>query len=224
MPDALTVTKVAGEKFSRVIVTLRDGTVCALRGTDGEILWKKSDAGAASAATMAEPKAPSLLYLTSKNGTVSAVDPTTGDTRASTKVSGGAQAHATRIANGLVLISCGEAGIVALDPETLRERWRSPAGESVSRAAAVGDVGRGSPAVVVCTDSGDLLLLDFETGALISKEPLAEGQQVVPYGAPSLLPAKNGQPAKIFVTCSAEETPVPPASMLLTKTIRPTPK
>jgi outer membrane protein assembly factor BamB len=217
LPDALTVTKVAGEKFARVIVTQRDGTVCALRGTDGEILWQNKEL---HAATPAEANGQSLIYVASEDGTVSAVDPGTGKIRASTKISGVAETRALRVANGFVLVSCGATGIVALDLETLRERWRSPAGESVSTATAVGDVGGGSPAVVACTDSGDLLVLDFETGALISREPLAEGQPAVPHGSLSLLPAKNGQPAKVFVTCSPKEAPVPPAAMLLTKTIR----
>jgi outer membrane protein assembly factor BamB len=220
LPDALAVTKVAGEKFARVIVALRNGTVCALRGSDGEILWQNSNADAESLAIGAEGDGRALIYVASKDGTVSALDPITGETRASTKIAEGAQTHAIRFADGLLLVSCGQAGMVALESESLRERWRSPAGESVSTLAAVGDVGRGSPAVVVCTDSGVLLLLDFKTGALISNEPLAEGQQVVPHGAPSLLPAKNGQPAKVFVTCSNQETPTPPPSMLLTKTIR----
>jgi outer membrane protein assembly factor BamB len=217
LPDALAVTKVAGEKFARVIVTQRDGTVCALRGTDGEILWQNKEL---RAVTPAEANGQSLIYVASEDGTVSAVDPGTGKIRASTKISGVAETRALRVANGFVLVSCGATGIVALDLETLRERWRSPAGESVSTATAVGDVGGGSPAVVACTDSGDLLVLDFVTGALISREPLAEGQPAVPHGSLSLLPAKNGQPAKVFVTCSPKEAPVPPASMLLTKTIR----
>lgn len=220
MPDALASVKVAGEKCSRIIVRSRDGTVCALRGSDGEVLWQNTELRAAGVTTVAETNDRSLIYVASEDGTVNAVDPTTGKTRVNTKVSGTARAHVIRWANGLVLVSGGQAGIVALDGESLRERWRSPAGESVSTTAAVGDVGRGSPAVVVCTDSGDLILLDFETGALISKEPLVEGQTVIPHGAPALLPAKNGQPAKVFVTCSPKEAPVPPASMLLTKTIR----
>lgn len=220
MPVALAVTRVAGEEFSRVIAVLRDGTVCALRGTDGEILWRRSDAGAGSAATVAEPTGPSLIYIGSKDGTVSALDSLTGNTRVSAKISEVTQMPATRIAKGLVLISCAEAGLVALDVGTLGERWRSPPGESVSAAATVGDVGRASPAVVFCTDSGDVLVLDIETGALLSKEALAAGQAVVPYGAPSLLPAKNGRPAKVVVACAPKEAPVPPGSMLLTKTIR----
>lgn len=224
LPDALAVQKVAGETFSRVIVTLRNGFVVALRGSDGEIVWKNSEAGAEGAATIAEANGQTSIYVTSKDGTVSALDATTGETRTRTKIPGVAQTHAARIGatdkgNSLLLISCGPAGIVALDLETLRERWRSPAGESVSTPAPAGDVGSGSPAVVACTDSGDLLLLDFETGALISKEPLAEGQQVIPHGAPQLLPAKDGRAAKIFVTCSNKETPTPPAAMLLTRTI-----
>lgn len=217
MPDAFAVMKVAGEKFARVIVTLRDGTVCALRGTDGEILWQNKELRAVA---VAEANDESLIYVASEDGTVSAIDPGTGAIRVSTKIAELAETHALRVANGLVLISGGAAGIVALDPKTLGERWRTPAGESVSTAAAVGDVGRGAPAIMACTDSGDLLLLDSETGALISKEPLAEGQSVVPHGAPSLLPAKNGDPAKVFVACSMKEAPIPPASMLLTKTIR----
>jgi len=217
MPNAVVVTKLAGEAFSRVIVTLRDGTVCALRGSDGEILWQNKEL---RAATAAEVNGQSLIYVASQDGTVSSVDPTTGKTRVAAKISEAAPLNSLRVANGLVLVSCGAAGIVALDPETLRERWRSPAGEPVSTAAAVGDAGRGSPTVIICTDAGDLMLLDFETGALISKEPLAEGQSVIPHGSLSLLPAKNGQPAKVFVTCSPNEAQIPPAPMLLTKTIR----
>jgi outer membrane protein assembly factor BamB len=217
MPDALAVTKLGGETFSRVIVTLRDGTICALRGSDGEILWQNKEL---RAATAAEVNGQSLIYVASQDGTVSGVDPATGKTRGSTKISEAAPPNSLRVANGLVLVSCGAAGIVALDSETLGERWRSPTGQPVSTAAAVGDVGRGSPTVIICTDSGDLMLLDFETGALISKEPLAEGQSVIPHGSLSLLPARNGQPAKVFVTCSPKEAPIPPASMLLTKTIR----
>ncbi|MEY2520243.1 MAG: eukaryotic-like serine/threonine-protein kinase [Verrucomicrobiota bacterium] len=225
VPLALAVMKIAGEKFGRVIVTLGDGTVCALRGIDGEPIWKNNEGGEKSGTIVAEVNGRSLIFATSRNGMVRALDPSTGETRTSTKIDGAVETHGTRIAEknkgeALLLISCGEAGIVALDPETLRERWRSPEGESVSTPMAIGDVGNGSAVVVAVTDSGDLLILNLETGALISKEPLAEGQQVIPSGAPLLLAAKNGQPAKVFVTCSNKEAPTPPGSMLLTKTIR----
>jgi outer membrane protein assembly factor BamB len=220
MPDALEIVRVAGERFSRIIVRLRNGTVCALRGSDGEVLWQNPELRAAGVATVAEANDRSLIYVASEEGTVTAVDPMSGKTLVTTKVSGLAGAHAIRLANGLVLVSGGQAGIVALEGETLRERWRSSAGESISTPMAVGDVGDRSPAVVVCTDSGDLLILNLETGTLISKDALSEGQPVVPQGAPALLPAKNGHLAKVFVTCSPKEAPVPPASMLLTKTIR----
>src|SRR5207302_4520968 len=38
-PCALAVARFAGEKSARVFVTLRDGTLCALRGSDGVLLW-----------------------------------------------------------------------------------------------------------------------------------------------------------------------------------------
>jgi outer membrane protein assembly factor BamB len=224
LPHALAVTKIAGENFARVIVTLRDGTVCALRGSDGEPLWKNAEADADSVTTVAEMNGRSLIFSASTNGTIRSLDPKTGETRTSAKIPGVTHAHGMRVAvrsqqSAVLLISGAEAGIVALDAETLQERWRSPSGESISTPATVGDLG-GPPAVVACTDSGNLLILNFETGALISKEPLADGPQVNPYGAPSLLAARNGQSAKLFVTFSVKAAPIPPAAMLLTKTIR----
>lgn len=224
-PDALAVIKIASEKFARVIVTLRDGTVCALRGSDGEPLWRNSEAGANSAAAVADAKGESLLFVASKDGTIRALDPNTGETRASAQIPGVAHPRGPLVAvkdkgSTLLLVSCGEAGIVALNADTLRERWRSPAGESISVQAVAGDLGDQSPSVVACTDSGNILILNLETGALISKEPLGEGRRLVPYGAPSLLMSKDGKSAKFFITCSDEGAPIPPAAMLMTKTIR----
>jgi outer membrane protein assembly factor BamB len=225
LPDALAVTTIAEEKFARVIVTLRDGTVCALRGTDGEPLWRNSEASADGAATVVDANNQPLLFVASKDGTIRALDPNTGETRARAQIHGVAHAHGPLVAvkdkgSTLILMSCEEAGIVAVEADTLHERWRGAAGESVSTPAVAGDLGGQSPSVAACTDSGNILILNLETGTLISKEPLAEGRHVVPHGAPSLLAAKNGEPAKLFVTCSDEGAPIPPAALLMTKTIR----
>jgi outer membrane protein assembly factor BamB len=223
-PDALAVIKIASEKFARVIVTLRDGTVCALRGSDGEPLWQNSEAGADSAAAVADVNGESLLFVAGKDGTIRALDPNTGETRARAQISGvaprGPVVAVKDRDSALLLISCGERGIVAVDAATLRERWRSPVGQSISTAGVAGDLGGQSRSVVACTDSGNVLILNLETGALISKEPLAEGRRLVPYGAPSLLMSKDGKSAKFFITCSDKGAPIPPAAMLMTKTIR----
>ncbi|MDP9004386.1 MAG: TIR domain-containing protein [Verrucomicrobiota bacterium] len=115
LPDALAVTKIAGEKFASVIVTQRDGTVCALRGSDGEPLWKNAEAGADSVTTVAEMNGRSLIFSASPDGTIRSLDPKTGETRATAKIHGvthavGIQVAVRSPASALLLVSCAEAG------------------------------------------------------------------------------------------------------------------
>jgi outer membrane protein assembly factor BamB len=102
----------------------------------------------------------------------------------------------------------------------LQERWRGPAGESISTPAIVCHRGSGQPpCIAVSTDSGKVLLLNLENGSLLWQEPLAEARRVIPHGLSSVLPAKNGHPGKLFVTCLDEENQNPPGAILRTKTI-----
>jgi outer membrane protein assembly factor BamB len=234
MANAVSVMKIRDEKFARIIVTSRDGTASALRGNDGEQLWQISGLSADHAAIVTQVNGQPALFGVSPDGAIKALDPDTGETSRTIKI---AEAGSAKIAEAnqalgavvavksagstMLLASCGGAGIVALDAETLQERWRSPAGESISGPAILCDRGSGQPpSVTVCTDTGNVLVLNLESGALISKEPIAEGERVIPSGPPSILPAKNGQPAKFFVTTRDEEAASPPRAILRTKTLR----
>lgn len=223
MADGIALAKIDGEEFSRVIVTSRTGTITALRGTDGEILWQISGFQGVSAVT-ATIKGEPLVFAVKKDGAVAAIDVRTGALRQQEKTrdqrnEARALVAVSSAGGESLLVSRGAAGVIALDATTLQERWRSASDEPIS-TAAVFDAHGNSITVIACTDGGNVLLLDAQTGKVLRKEPLQEGQDLIPHGRFILLSAKDGRSAKIFVTCSKKETPSPAAALLITKTIQ----
>ena len=208
-PYALAALKLPDESSTRVLVTLRDGTIVALRGSDGEVLWESRETGADEAATIVKLKDGQQQVVTvNPAGVVSILDPKSGVVRSSATPNNVRNAHGpvSAAADGsTIFLACETAGIVALDAETLREKWRSPSGETFSVPPLVVDLGgEGHFEVVACADSGNVVILDLESGALVSSEPLAQAtsERSPPRGPLAFLPPAKDRPAKLLVTCA----------------------
>jgi outer membrane protein assembly factor BamB len=208
-PYALAAMSLPNESSTRVLVTLRDGTIVALRGSDGEVLWESRETGADEAAAIVKLKDGQQEVVTvSPAGVVSILDPKSGVVRLGTTPNNVRSAHGpvTATTDGsTIFLACEAAGIVALDAETLREKWRSPSGETFSVPPLVVDLGGdGHFEIVACADSGNVVILDPESGALVSSEPLAQAtsERSPPRGPLAFLPPAKDRPAKLLVTCA----------------------
>lgn len=208
-PYALATVKLPDEPGTRVLATLRDGTIVALRGDTGEVLWESREAGADEAATIVKLKdGQQKIVAVSQAGVVRLLDPKSGVSRPGTTLNDVRSAHGpvTATADGsTIFLACDAAGVVALDPETFREKWRSPGGETFSVPPLVVDLaGDGHFEIVACADSGNVVILDPESGALISSEPLvqATSDRSPPRGPLAFLPPAKDRAAKLLVTCA----------------------
>ena len=201
-PVAVAVAQLSAERSARIWVTQRDGTVCALDGADGHVLWRTAQAVADGRVVLGGPTAGPLIYAVGADGTVRELDPATGVVRARATLDGVTSAcgpAAVADPEGLVVIAARDAGIVAMDASTLRLKWRMGTAGAVSVPPVVADVGgTGGAKVVACTDAGRVVMLDVKTGDLLSNEALP-GAPTKPVGDLALLPASGGRPAELLV-------------------------
>jgi hypothetical protein len=163
------------------------------------------------------------VVTVSPAGVVSILDPKSGIVRLGTAPNNVRSAHGpvTATADGsAIFLACEAAGIVALDAETLREKWRSPSGEAFSVPPLVVDLGGdGHFEVVACADSGNVVILDPESGALVSSEPLAQAtsERSPPRGPPGISPAGERSAGQIIGDLrrrsAAHEDVVEPSSL-----------
>ncbi len=197
-----------------VIVTLGDGTLVALTGRDGTEVWRaRGSGGTGAVATFAAgSNLAGAVFALARDGSFSQLDLRTGDVRRQKRIADATKGFGPPVcvplpADPLVLVACGATGVVALDALTLAERWRSPAGESVDAPPFVADLDSdGRLEVVLCSEAGDVMVLDLSTGTVLRKDSLVEStdgaEAVRPVGLLTVTPARAGIPARLLVLCS----------------------
>ena len=202
-PCALAIARLPNEKKARVIVTLNNGTLCALDGSDGTQIWTLGGDVIGPAAEVDIGGQPALIVV-GKQGAVRVVDPVTGKVTRSAILNGIADLHGPVVAaDSILMIACGNAGLIALDAQTLNEKWRLSRPVSVP-PAMVNIAGEADTQAVVCTDSANVLLVNPKTGGIVWSG-LLDGASTdgtaAPYGQIAVLPAENGRSARLMVTC-----------------------
>jgi len=170
-----------GDGAVDVVSPSTDGRVYALRGRDGGVIW--------SAAAGASRSVPALADLTgdgtqdvlvvTMDGRLVVIDGRSGAILWEAVRGGEAvgRPSVVRLGGRVVIIApLGGAGVAALDWERRALLWSGPKDRAVVASPVVADLdGDGRPEVVVAAvhaTAGEVVILDAESGAVVSRVPL----------------------------------------------------
>jgi len=207
---AVTAADLDGDGLADVVAPFFDGYLHAVRGKDGQLLWKAviGQGGSRAPATLGDMTGDGVpdAVVVSATGTLCAFEGRTG--KPLWNVPGGSEACGRpAIVPGpagktWIVAPMGTAGVVALDASGAR-CWQALAGRRVLASPAVCDLEKdGRREVVVMTAEGSLVVLDFETGATLWDLPVA-GKGAVGDPAVADLDADGIQD---IVVCDADGT------------------
>jgi outer membrane protein assembly factor BamB len=158
------------------IVPSEDGSVYALAGDDGTILWKRplGDTGGRSIPTVVDLNSDGVLDVAvlSKSGVLWLLDGLKGDVLGTAEGGPGAAGRPSAVLSptGELLIICpmGTAGVVALDWTHRVNKWQVRTKAPVVASPIVCDLeGDGQKEVIVTTAWGEMEVLDLQTGEWI---------------------------------------------------------
>ncbi len=173
---------VDGDGLADVVAASFDGNVYALRGKDGQLLWKApiEEGGWAPPTITPNGADGTLVSVVSQSGRLYVLDGKTGTLAWVSSEAGGHKPAGSPLileegGRRLILAPQGFLGAVAYDLASGAEIWRSPEGLPVVSSPLLADLDtKGSRAVVVATASGDVLSLDPGTGRLLRREHVSD--------------------------------------------------
>lgn len=166
---------ITDDGLADVIAVAQDGSVYAIRGSDGHVLWTKTiehDGWSVPLVVPLPGAAGPQVIIISRSGRLYVFDGRTGaDVWASPEAPEsevyGHAAVSTEGGRTLLLAPGGAAGLVAFDWTDRREVWRTPPGWDVRVTPVVTRAANGERAVLIALETGQAALLRVSDGQII---------------------------------------------------------
>lgn len=112
----------------RVYLAAGDGSLKAVRASDGEVLWSRDRGCVSTALELWRGR----LWAGTPEGSLFSVDPETGEALSSIDVGGRPHGRPVPVADRVLVLRVGEREAVAVDPEGSRVVWRYRADRELS--------------------------------------------------------------------------------------------